>query len=403
MSTDKKQIKICMLMYNSFEKKGGISTRNREIFKRISKENQINVDVYFPVFNEEYNNKNIKYVKMPRFIYENNILAYLLLIIKEFKNIIKYDIIYADCFYALPLIITKKLLFKNYFVITTIHGPYLQEYWDNKYMNLSKLNKTKIKLKLFLGYFLEKITCNMSDMIFVISTHTKNIAIHHYHIDFNKIQVVPNGVDINRFKKYSLNKKEILSKLNLNFPDNLFFFIFVGRIDPRKSLETLINSSKIVREKNDKIVFLIIGEGENQYKYKLKQLVRDLDAPVLFLGSINDHQLPLFYNLAYSTILPSLSEGQGIVIMESMSCRTPVICSNISGVKDVITNNETGFIFSTQDYLGLSRIIDLVMNNSCLRDTVVNNAEHLIRNNYDWDIISSKILKILLEIRKKDL
>ena len=96
--------------------------------------------------------------------------------------------------------------------------------------------------------------------------------------------------------------------------------------------------------------------------------------------------------------MPSLSEGLGIVLLESILSGTPVIGTNVGGVPDIIKNNETGLLVEPENSIQISEAINKLLNDRILRDKLTENALLYIKNTFSWNVILRKLEVTLNEI-----
>tara|TARA_Y100000310_G_scaffold315547_1_gene366228 strand:+ start:391 stop:1572 length:1182 start_codon:yes stop_codon:yes gene_type:complete len=252
-------------------------------------------------------------------------------------------------------------------LIVTIHGSGF----------LPLKNKQFRKLQDFILYNANVITIN--------SLTAKRELINRFpNLNQDKIKLIPMGIDLNIFKPTSINNKDT----------NI---LFVGRIVEQKGLKYLIKAIKKINDKNIKL--LIIGKGP--YINNLKQLIKSLNIEnqVEFLGSKNQKEISHYYNLADIFVLPSVTtktgtEALGLVLVEAMACKTPVIGSSSGGIKDIIKDNETGLIFQEKNSDELANKILEILNNNQLKNKIINNGFKFSKNNFDWKIISNKFIEI---------
>ena len=120
--------------------------------------------------------------------------------------------------------------------------------------------------------------------------------------------------------------------------------LFVGSLIPRKGLHFLVEAAKKIVKEQPKTKFLIVGEGPLR-----KQLDNSIEAANLgrnfqFLGNLKDDKLLAVYNCADVFALPSIQEGQGIVLLEAQACLKPVVAFDIGGVNEAVRNGETGLL-----------------------------------------------------------
>lgn len=153
-----------------------------------------------------------------------------------------------------------------------------------------------------------------SDKVLTLSRQSRDEVVR-LGIDKNKITVFTYWVDLDKFEKIEGAKK----KLGW---ENKFIVLFVGRLVPEKGINELLAS---VRMWDKKITLVVIGTGPMKQKIRAQQFK---NKNLIFLGSIENRRLPLYYSSSDLVIIPSMhEEGFGRVILESLACGTPVIGS----------------------------------------------------------------------------
>jgi len=190
---------------------------------------------------------------------------------------------------------------------------------------------------------LEK-TIKYDDEIIVDSENTKNDLLKIYpQIKEKKIHLIYPGIG-ESFKKIEDKKaieKVIKKYLKTYTSQNTCYLLYVGAIEPRKNLDIAIKVfKKLITNNQFKIThFFIIGRAgwENE---KIFQLVKNLklEDKVLFLGYVEDKDLPYFYSGAKITFYLSSYEGFGLPPLESLVCGTPVIAGDNSSMKETLPN-----------------------------------------------------------------
>jgi len=223
-----------------------------------------------------------------------------------------------------------------------------------------------------------------------------------YQADVNKIMVIPPGVDVGRF--YPIPSDE--AKEYIGVPPCGRVLLFVGRIEPLKGLDVLIEAISIMRHKdvlkeNPFCLTIIGGEDEdstdddNIEMSRIKELsekygLMDL---VTFLGKKSQDSLPYYYSAAEAVVVPSQYESFGMVALEAMACGTPVVASQIGGLPYIVQDGITGFTVPVDDPHELaSRLISLIQD-PALRDRMGKQAVQVAQD-YAWDKIASKLLVV---------
>jgi len=174
-------------------------------------------------------------------------------------------------------------------------------------------------------------SCRRADKIIAISESTKNDIINFYKVDPNRIKVIYQTCD-ERFK-IALSKnyiQEILQKHNL--PSN--YLLYVGSIIERKNLLQLLEAIRQL-PKTLSIPLVVIGKGSTYYK-KVVEFIKQhrMETQVFFPKNVDTESLTAIYQGAEMLCYPSLYEGFGIPIIESLFSKTPVVTSNLSSLPE---------------------------------------------------------------------
>lgn len=201
---------------------------------------------------------------------------------------------------------------------------------------------------------IEKKIFEKTPLIIANSNMVKNEIIQYYEVYEDKIKVIYNGVDIERFS--SKNNGELRHKYNL--PQNTFIILFVGSGFKRKGLDTLIKAITLIKEKD--ILLLIIGKGdEREYKKLCRSL--GIERKVLFLGIRKD--IENFYALSNIFVLPTLYDPFSNASLEAMATGIPVITTKNNGVAELINNGKEGYVIQKpSDYEELAEKIEFAIN-----------------------------------------
>lgn len=159
----------------------------------------------------------------------------------------------------------------------------------------------------------------------------------------NQVQVIPCGVNLKLFTPLLLSRQQARKKLGLK--PNQPLLLFVGRLDPFKGPDLLLQAAAMMEEEAH--VAIVGGklQGDQELE-QLRKLADDLDISqrVHFLGARPQHELPLIYTAADVTVMPSYHESFGLVAVESLACGTPVVATRAGGLMTIIRHGETGYL-----------------------------------------------------------
>jgi 1,2-diacylglycerol 3-alpha-glucosyltransferase len=155
------------------------------------------------------------------------------------------------------------------------------------------------------------------------------------------IQVVPNGVDLDRF-----HKAKPLPRAEFGFSNQDILLVYAGRIAPEKNLDLLLNSFAGIAQAISNVYLLIIGRGQQQHEDNLRDLTHELDLKgrVHFTGLIPYDQLPSYFSMCDVYVTASVIETFGMSTVEAMGTGLPVMGIQSIGAGDIIEDGVTGFL-----------------------------------------------------------
>jgi len=222
-----------------------------------------------------------------------------------------------------------------------------------------------------------------------------------YEIDFNKIAVIPPGVDTSRF--YPIQNDE--AKAVVGVPKDESMILFVGRIEPLKGVDKLIRAMADLHKADvfsECPHYLIIIGGDpdspvnkmNQEMMRLKKLCKELDMQnlILFLGKKDQDSLPYYYSAADMVVVPSYYESFGLVALEAMACGTPVIATQVGGLSYIVKNGLTGYTIPIDDSNALEEGLTKLICRPELRRTMSLNCIEFAQS-FSWEKISPRIIE----------
>ena len=199
------------------------------------------------------------------------------------------------------------------------------------------------------------------------------------------IKLVPMGVDLVQFNKknYSQDIKNSMGSENL-------LLLGVGRLAQKKGFEFLIQAMPRVIQEIPQARLVIIGFGPQKDRLEKQIQELGLSSSVSLIGGKTGKELRDWFATADIFIGPSIvtqdgdTEGQGVVFLEAMASGTPVIASDVGGIKDVVQDGFSGLLIPEKNPGAIAeKIVELEKNNS-LREQLVKNALELVNSDYSW-------------------
>lgn len=272
-----------------------------------------------------------------------------------------------------------KILY-GYPLIIYIHGTELNNYDFKKSINL-----------------LYKFIIKKADIVISNSEFTKKLAIAKGGNEKN-IKVVNLGANISKF--YPQNTKAIICKKhNIEFENTIL--LTISHLIKRKGHELVLLSLSRIIKINNKVHYIIVGQGE--YQKELQKIVIDLNLKqyVTFAGYVDDEIIPQYMNACDIFVMPNRQvdidfEGFGIVYLEANACCKPVIGGNSGGVTDAIINKNTGLLVDPNNVRDLEEKIRLLIDDKELASKLAQNGYERVISELNWEKVILKISKIIL-------
>lgn len=222
-------------------------------------------------------------------------------------------------------------------------------------------------------------------------------AISHFLADWSvrmgaraKPEVIPNGVDVERFAvKISEDRRRAI-RTAWNISENETALITTSRLSLKNGVDDLIRS---LSHLPSSVKAVIVGEGED--REKLTALVQELHVGdrVIFSGLQPNEKLPELLHAADIFVRPALSEGLGISYLEAMAAGLPIIATPVGGIPDFLKDGETGVFCQARDPASVAAAVKRIQSELGLRAKLIANGARLMREQYDWDVITKRIEK----------
>jgi len=216
--------------------------------------------------------------------------------------------------------------------------------------------------------------------------------------------VLSNGINTKDFKPIADGDSVSVAVLadfhkRFNIPENSVKLLFVGRLFPEKSVDTLVRAVPHILQKHPDTHIMLVGDGHQ--RSKLEKLVESLGLKkfVTFLGLVSDEDKVLAYNASDIFVLPSLAELEGMVVLEAMACGKPIIISDapMSASRFFVDGN--GFLFETKNHRDLADKASRLITDADLRAKMGTTSLEKSKN-YDIQKSADKLEEIYYNVLK---
>jgi glycosyltransferase involved in cell wall biosynthesis len=173
---------------------------------------------------------------------------------------------------------------------------------------------------------------------------------------------------------------------------------FVGRFTRTKGILELLEAIPLVLRKNNRIKFVLIGKG--LFDKEIRQTINDLDLAgnVDIVGQVRNEDLPNYYNQFKLLVIPSTSEGLPNVMLEAISCHTPVLATPVGAIPDILREGETGFLLENNSPEEIARRVIELFNHQDQLEQVTTKAQLVLHENYSFSAAAQRIQTLIDEL-----
>ena len=282
--------------------------------------------------------------------------------------------------YSFPLL---QVLPRGVPVTFSFHGPWA----------LESKQEGSGKLTVFVKHWVEDRVYHRCDRFIVLSKAFGDILHQEYQVPWSKIHVIPGGVDLSRFQ---LNRSRPVARSQMGWPQNRPILFTARRLVHRVGLDKLLMAIAMIKPQIPDIWLAIAGKGPLQAVLEQQATDLRLNDNVKFLGFLPDDQLPIAYQAADLSVMPSQSlEGFGLAVLESLACGTPALCTSVGGMPEILEPFSPNLITTSIEATAIAeRLEQLLLGKIPMPSREA--CQEYAANNFDWQNIAQKIRKVLL-------
>lgn len=233
-------------------------------------------------------------------------------------------------------------------------------------------------------YRIEREGMINADKVIAVSNKIKNRCIHNYFIDEDKIEVVHNATS--PMSDFVIDKKS-----------DEKIVLFAGRITMQKGPEYFVEAAKLVNSVNDKVIFVVAGDGDmlDFMKNKVREL--GIFDNFRFLGFFDRNQAEVIFSQADVFVMPSISEPFGVVPYEAQIKKTPTVISKQSGISEVLNHTLKVDFWDVKEMA--NKILGLLYYKELHKE--ISEKGYLEAKNTTWDLPAAKCLNIYKTVVKR--
>ncbi len=210
-----------------------------------------------------------------------------------------------------------------------------------------------------------------------------------FDLPMDKMDVIPNGVTPENFRiDFPENEKRAFRQSFAGESQKIV--LYVGRLVNEKGVQVLIDAAPKVIHQYPETQFLIVGTGYFMETLKAQAAYSGITQNVRFLGYVADSDLLKLYQISDAVAIPSLYEPFGIVALEGMAAGTPVVVSDVGGLRDFVEHGQNGITTYAGNSDSLAWGILQVLRDPGLAHHLIHTATKAVEEVYNWKMITKK-------------
>jgi glycosyltransferase involved in cell wall biosynthesis len=253
---------------------------------------------------------------------------------------------------------------------------------------------------------IERKICQSADRIIATSPQEKLDLAEYYQTDPSKVTVIPCGVNLELF--HPLPQEQ--SRTEIAFSMDIFLITYVGRLEERKGIDTLLEAIHLVDDPQVQAV-IVGGPPTDKPFLSWKELAEDpfgnymamieefgIDNQVTFTGGKPQDQLSKYYSASDVTVIPSYYEPFGMTAIEAMACGSSVIASRVGGLKTTVKENIVGALFEPRSASQLAEKIKILKDQPATNKELRKNARPYVEENFSWRTVASSVAGVYQEL-----
>lgn len=316
-----------------------------------------------------------QYFGLPSLLWPLRWITYYIMCFRFWKNkkpdcdIMHVEWIYPDAYAAARY--AKKYSIK---FVGVVHGNEAIEYYGKKSHKKKYINAFKLL-----------------DKIIVVSNDLKHKLVNEYHVDKNKISVILNGVDLNKFPVIDQKK----ARFKLGLTSDKIIGVCVARLSEEKNLDILLKSVSLVAD--SKLTIYIVGDGPLKNRLEALVVSLELKGSVKFVGPVPHDQIYWWLNASDFFCLPSQREGCPVVIHEALACGVPVISTTVGAIPDLIKDDRFGFLCEPDSVSEFTAIMKKAMSQNWDKEII-----SAYGRQFTWDKVAKQTVDVFKSVLEGD-
>lgn len=293
------------------------------------------------------------------------------------------DIVHCHTWYTFFAGFTAKKLYSKPLVVT-MHSLEPLRPWKAQQLGAGGYD---------MSLWAERTGVQAADRVIAVSKSMKSDVVECYGIPEDRVDVIYNGIDVDEFRH--TDSTRAVEKYKIPGP----YVLFVGRITEQKGIRYLIEAVDGI----DDGTYVVICAGPADTKELsdwLHEAVKHNRRIVLIEEMVGKDELIELYSNAQAFVCPSVYEPFGIINLEAMACKTPVVASRVGGIVEVVDDGLNGFLVSPKDSAAIANAVNGILRSCDLRGRLANAGRDKVEREFSWESIAKKTISLYRDVIK---
>ncbi|PKN00964.1 MAG: glycogen synthase [Elusimicrobia bacterium HGW-Elusimicrobia-1] len=246
-----------------------------------------------------------------------------------------------------------------------------------------------------ISLWVEKLAVESADAVIAVSQEMKEDILKLFpRVKPSRVRVVHNGVDLNKWRP----RKERNAQKKYGLPDK--YALFFGRTTKQKGIDVLIDAADMI-DPSAKIVICTAGADTKEYLAEIEARAKSKPNIIFINEMIDEDDCVEIYSGASVFVCPSVYEPFGIINLEAMACKVPVVASRVGGIKEIVVDGKTGFFIEPGRPKELAEKVNRLLKDKATAREFGEAGRLRVEEKFGWPAIAAQTKKLYEDIIKK--
>jgi glycosyltransferase involved in cell wall biosynthesis len=233
---------------------------------------------------------------------------------------------------------------------------------------------------------MEKTGLEGADKVIAVSKTMKEDILKYFAIKADRVEVIHNGIDLDTWKQ-----KKMDPGLKKRFGIDDDYILFVGRPTVQKGMGYLIDAMEHIP---CQLIMGAVGADTKEYEDIMREKVQENKRIVWIHEQLKEEEYIQLYTNARVFVCPSIYEPFGIINLEAMSCKTPVVASAVGGILEVVVHEETGLLVEPANPKKIADAVNRLLKDPLMARKLGENGRKRVEEFFSWDRIADQTKKL---------